>query len=67
MARIRNVDIEKYFKNETNEYMKRNFKRVMSSDSLTQFVNLKKLLKIDKALYPFIIMNTSRKKQPGVH
>ena len=67
MARIRNVDIEKYFKNESNEYMKRNFKRVMSSDSLTQFVNLKKLLKIDKAPYPFIIMNTSRKNRPGVH
>ena len=41
--------------------LKKNFKRVMSSDSLTQFVNFKKILKTEKTLYPFIIMNTSRK------
>ena len=39
----------------------------MSSDSLTQFVKFKKILKTEKAPYPFIIMNTSRKNEPGVH
>ena len=39
----------------------------MSSDSLTQFVISKKILKTKKAPYPFIIMNTSRKNEPGVH
>ena len=38
----------------------------MSSDSLTQFVNFKKILKTEKAPYPFIIMSTSRKNEPGV-
>ena len=39
----------------------------MLSDSLTQFVISKKILKTKKAPYPFIIMNTSRKNEPGVH
>ena len=39
----------------------------MSSDSLTKFVNFKKILKTEKAPYPFIIMNTSRHNKPGVH
>ena len=45
MAGISNTDIEKVMKNETNEDLKKNFKTVMSSDSLTKFVNFKKLLK----------------------
>ena len=39
----------------------------MSSDSLTQFVNFKKILKAEKAPYPFIIMNTSRNNKASVH
>ena len=39
----------------------------MSSDSLTKFVNFKKILKTEKAPYPFIIMNTSRHNKPGLH
>ena len=47
--------------------MKRNFKGVMSSDSLTRFINFQKILKTDKAPYPFTIMNTDRKNKPGTH
>ena len=39
----------------------------MSSDSLTKFINFKKILKTEKAPYPFIIMNTSRQNKPEVH
>ena len=67
MGSISNIDIEKYCDNEPNEDIKKNFKRVMSSDSLTQFVNFKKILKTEKAPYSFITMNTSRKNEPGVH
>ena len=61
MGGVSNIDIEKYFDNEPNNDIKKNFKRVISSDSLTQFVNFKKILKTEKVPYPFIIMNTSRK------
>ena len=47
--------------------MKRNFKGVMLSDSLTRFIDFQKILKTDKAPYPFIIMNTDRKNKPGTH
>ena len=66
MAGICNIDIEKYFKNESNEDIKRNFKDVMSSDSLTCFINFQKILKSDKVPYPFIIMNTDRKTNLGL-
>ena len=67
MAGISNIDIEKYFKNESNEDMKRNFKGLILSDSLTQFINFQKILKTDKVPYPFIVMNTDRKNKPGTH
>ena len=66
MAGICNIDIEKYFKNESNEDIKRNFKDVMSSDSLTCFINFQKILKSEKVPYPFIIMNTDRKTNLGL-
>ena len=39
----------------------------MLSDSLMQFANFKKALKTEKAPYPFIIMNTSRKNKADIH
>ena len=39
----------------------------MLSDLLTQFANFKKILKTEKALSPFMIMNTSRKNKASVH
>ena len=67
MAGVSNVDIEKYFQNESNEDLKKNFKCVMSSNSMTKLVNFNKILKTNQSLYPFIIMNTSRKNKKGVH
>ena len=59
MAGLSNVEIEKYFQNESNEDLKKNFKSVMSSNSVTKFINFNKILKTNQSLYPFIIMNTS--------
>ena len=63
MAGLSNVEIEKYFLNESNEDLKKNFKSVMSSNSVTKFINFNKILKINQSLYPFIIMNTSWKNK----
>ena len=48
MAGISHIDIEKYFKNESNEDMKRNFKGLISSNSLTRFINFQKNEKLTK-------------------
>ena len=36
---ITNIEIEKFFDDETNEELKRNFMGVYSSDSITKYVN----------------------------
>ena len=66
MSGLSNIDIEKYFMNE-HDNLKANFKKVVSSDSLTKYVHFKKILGDGKSCYPFIIMNTARKNQKGVH
>ena len=42
MSGLSNVDIEKYFMNESGQDLKKKFKKVVSSDSLTKFIHLKK-------------------------
>ena len=67
MAGISNFDFGKSMKNETNKDVKKNFKGVYSSGSLTKFVNFEKKLKFNKSPYPYLILNTSRKNKPGIH
>ena len=38
MSGLSNIDIETFFKKESNEDLKRNFKKVVSSDSLTRYI-----------------------------
>ena len=66
MSGLSNIDIEKYFMNE-HDNLKANFKKVVLSDSLTKYIHFKKILGDGKSCYPFIIMNTARKNQKGVH
>ena len=66
MAGLSNVDIEKYFENESNQDLKRNLKSVISSNSMTKFINFNNILKTDKSPYSFAIMNTARKNAKGV-
>ena len=51
MSGLSNIDIETFFLKESNEDLENSFKKVVSSESH----------------YPFIIMNTARKNQKGVH
>ena len=67
MSRLSNIDIEKFFMNELSENVKKNFKKVVSSDTLTRYVQFKKVLGDGKSCYPFVIMNTTRKNHKGVH
>ena len=67
MSGLSNVDIEKYFMNESGQDLKKKFKKVVSSDSLTKFIQFKKILADGKACYPFKTMNTARKNRKVVH
>ena len=53
--------------NDLSDNFKKNFKKVVSSDSLTKYIQFKNILADGKSCYPFIIMNTARKNHKGVH
>lgn len=67
MAGLSNIDIEKFFHNETNEDLKKNFKKVISSNSLTRYLDFKKLVLEKPSKYPFAIINTARENHKGLH
>lgn len=64
MAGISNVTIEKFI--EENDDLK-NIIVVVLSDHITHFKNFYRIIKGKGSLYPFAILNTSRKSQPGTH
>ena len=58
---ITNIEIEKFFDNEMNDDLKRNFVGVYLSDSITKYINFYNIIKEKIAKYPFAIFNTDRK------
>ena len=64
---ITNIEIEKFFNDETNEDLKRNFMAVYSSDSITKYINFYDIIKGKRAKYPFAIFNNNRENKPGTH
>ena len=64
---ITNIDIEKFFDNETNNDLKRNFMGVYSSDSIAKYINFYNIIKEKRAKHPFPIFNTDRESKPGTH
>ena len=64
---ITNTVIEKFFNDETNENLKRNFMGVYSSDSIIKYINFYNIIKEKRAKYPFAIFITDREKKPGTH
>ena len=64
---ITKIEIEKFFDDETNEDLKRNFMGVYSSDSTTKYINFYDIIKEKRAKYPFAIFNTDRENKPGTH
>ena len=67
MSGLSNINIEKCLIKEKNEDLKKNFKKVILSDSLTEYIDFKKIIAKNKSHYPLLTMNTSRKNHPGVH
>ena len=64
---ITNIEIEKYFDDEMNEGLKRNFMGVYWADSITKYVNFYDIIKEKRAKCPFTIFNTDRENKPGTH
>ena len=46
---VTNIEIEKFFDDETNEDLKRNFMGVYSSDSITKYINFYDIIKEKRA------------------
>ena len=61
MTGIADVTIEKLIA-EKNDYLKRNF--VLSSNSVTPFINFYRLAKKKDSTYPFSILNTDEAIYP---
>ena len=64
---ITNIEIEKFFDDETNKDLKRIFMGVYSSDSITKHINFYDIIKEKRAKYPFRIFNTNRENKPGTY
>ena len=64
---ITNIDIEKFFDNETNEDLKKKFMSVYSSDSIKKYINFYDVIKEKRVKHPFSIFNTDRENKPGMH
>ena len=67
MTGLSNFDLENFINNDSSEELKKNFKKVISSNSLTKYVDFKNILKKDDAKYPTVIMNTARVNSKGIH
>ena len=64
---ISNLEINKFFENEENQDIKRNYMGVYSMDSIKKYINFYEIMKKRKAKCPFSIFNTDKHNQPGAH
>ena len=64
---ITNIEIEKFFDDETNKDLIRNFMGIYSSDSITKYINFYDIIKERRAKYPFAISINDRENKPGTH
>ena len=67
MAGLSNLELEHFIENDISTELKKNFKKVISSNSLIKYLDFKSILKKNEVKYPFIIMNTARVNTNGVH
>ena len=67
MTGLSNLDLEKFINNDTSVELKKKFKKVISSNSLTKHVDFEDILKKDNPKYPTIIINTARVNSRGIH
>ena len=67
MSGLSNLDLEKFINEDTSDDLKNNFKKVISSNSLTKYVDFENILKKGNPKYPTVIMNTARVNSKGIH
>ena len=67
MAGLSNLDLKKFINDDTSVELKKNFKKVISSNSLTKHVDFENILKKDNPKYPTVIINTARVNSRGIH
>ena len=65
--RLKNFQIDEFFKNEENEDLKKYYMGTYSIDSITRYINFYEIIKRRNAKYPFAIFNTDKENEPGVH
>ena len=64
---ITNIDIEKFFDNETNDGFQKKFMGVYSWDSIAKYINIYDVIKEKRAKFPFAIFSTDRENKLGTH
>ena len=64
---ISNFQIDKFFKEEDNEELKKNYMGTFSIDSVTKYIDFYSIIKNRNAKYPFAIFNTAKENEPGKH
>ena len=63
--RLKNFQIDEFFKNEENEDLKKYYMGTYSIDSITRYINFYEIIKRRNAKYPFAIFNTDKENEPG--
>ena len=64
---LSNFQIDKFFKDEENEEIKKNYMGVYFMDSKTRYINFYEIIKRKNGKYPFAIFNTDEHDKPGTH
>ena len=64
---VSNYQIDRFFKEEDNEELKKNYVGTYSIDSVTKYINFYEIIKHRNVKYPFAMFNTSKENKPGIH
>ena len=64
---LSNFQIDKFFKEEENEEIKRYYMGVYSMDSIARYIHFYEIIKWKNGKYPFAIFNREENDKPGMH
>ena len=62
---LSNFQINKFFKDEENEEIKKHYMGVYSMDKITRYISFYEIIKKKNGKYPFAIFNTDEPDKPG--
>ena len=63
---ISNIEIEKFFHNEQNKDLRKNYMGIYSMHSITKYINYYEKIKKRNGRYPFAIFNTEGHLKAGM-